>query len=422
MKRQTKFLKGIEITFILVAIALLFIWLGTRETLPREIRIASGVEGGQYSQFAKFFAKPLGEITNRKIFVLRSEGSNHNYQLLKNGDVDLAIIQLGPTGLDDGHKVIAPLYPEVVQIIVRRDSNIDEISKLAGKSIGVNVKGSGMRDVANKILAYAGLTDDVIKKEKNLTELTVADGFLATSGLLNKKIAEFMRSGEYEILSMPDAEGIALKEPFFEYYTLPRGFYKSGIPKKPIHTIATMAVLVAKKDSPHILIEMALQALYETNLRHEIPVLLTRGEASQWSVYPIHPETRAYFNPFEGIDLLANIMDSLAGFWALILAGSMATAGIIRINKNRTIRKNKEVLDSYLNKTINVERKQIDIEDPDELKKCLDEVTAIKLEALQKLTNKEIRADHAFEDFLMQCDNLCQNIAWKLQYFRKSLQ
>lgn len=422
MKKQTKILREIEIALIVVAIGFFIIWLTTRESLPKEIRIAAGVSGGQYNQFANVFAKPLGNITDRKIILVPTEGSNENYQLLKKGLVDFAIIQLGPNGLDDGYKVIAPLYPEVVQIIVHRDRGIDQIVKLTDKTIGVNVKGSGMHDVANKILAYAGLTTHVIKQEKDLSVLNEADGFIATSGLLNQEITRYMRSGKYEILSMFDAQGIALKEPFFEFYTIPRGFYKAGIPKKPIQTIATMSVLVAKKGTPDILVEMALEALYENNLRHEIPVLLTRGEAAVWSLYPLHLETREFFNPFEGIDVLANIMDSLAGFWALILAGSMAVAGLTKINKNIQIKKNREVLDIYLNRTLEVERQQVDVEDPNELKEYLNAVTAIKLEALQKITNKEIRSDRAFEDFLMQCDNLCQNIAWKLQYFRKSHQ
>ena len=52
--------------------------------------------------------------------------------------------------------------------------------------------------------------------------------------------------------------------------------------------------------------------------------------------------------------------------------------------------------------------------DVDELQEYLDKVTAIKLEALQELTEAEMRRDLAFSIFLDQCASLINKIQLKI--------
>ncbi|MDA1277075.1 MAG: TAXI family TRAP transporter solute-binding subunit [Verrucomicrobia bacterium] len=52
--------------------------------------------------------------------------------------------------------------------------------------------------------------------------------------------------------------------------------------------------------------------------------------------------------------------------------------------------------------------------DPDELKEYLDEVTRIKLRALEELTDEDLRGDQFFSIFLTQCANLIRKIQSKL--------
>jgi hypothetical protein len=52
--------------------------------------------------------------------------------------------------------------------------------------------------------------------------------------------------------------------------------------------------------------------------------------------------------------------------------------------------------------------------DVDELQEDLDKVTAIKLEALQELTEAEMRCDLAFSIFLDQCASLINKTQLKI--------
>ncbi|MDB4531048.1 hypothetical protein N9209_00385 [Akkermansiaceae bacterium] len=53
--------------------------------------------------------------------------------------------------------------------------------------------------------------------------------------------------------------------------------------------------------------------------------------------------------------------------------------------------------------------------DIDTLKSYLDRVTEIKLEALTRFTQEELRSDQSFAIFLLQCGNLSSKIQMKIQ-------
>ena len=64
--------------------------------------------------------------------------------------------------------------------------------------------------------------------------------------------------------------------------------------------------------------------------------------------------------------------------------------------------------------TVRIERAQMESHDQTELEKFLDEVTRIKLEALDELTHEDLRGDRMFQIFLMQCANLISKIQAKM--------
>ena len=78
----------------------------------------------------------------------------------------------------------------------------------------------------------------------------------------------------------------------------------------------------------------------------------------------------------------------------------------------------KDHLDSYLRRTIEIERAQLDTRDPEVLRQHLRALTEVKLEALDELTEEDLRADHSFQIFLMQCANLSRKIQGRIGYLQ----
>ena len=84
------------------------------------------------------------------------------------------------------------------------------------------------------------------------------------------------------------------------------------------------------------------------------------------------------------------------------------------------MREQKERLDAFLDQTLRIERDQMGTDDADVLQRLLDEVTTIKLDALQEFTDEELRGDQSFSIFLMQCANLINKIQIKIMNGRMS--
>ena len=74
----------------------------------------------------------------------------------------------------------------------------------------------------------------------------------------------------------------------------------------------------------------------------------------------------------------------------------------------------KEHLDDFLMETLTIEREQAKSTDFDQLRGYLDKVTEIKLQAIQELTEEELRGNQEFAIFLGQCSHLIGRIQRKM--------
>ncbi len=133
-------------TAIAVLVGCFGAWFATRQSLPARIRIATGQDNGLYHDFGAALATPLTSRTGRVVDVQTTAGSKSNSQLLDRGDVDLALVQAGfldPQRLS----IVAPLYPEALHLIVRKESGIANVGDLEGRRVALGPEGSGMRAV-----------------------------------------------------------------------------------------------------------------------------------------------------------------------------------------------------------------------------------------------------------------------------------
>jgi len=285
-----------------------------------------------------------------------------------------------------------------------------------------------MRSSAVRLLKHYGVSQGSISALDTpfpeMAQDNTLDAAIVTSGIMNPEVEALLLTGDFKFIPIIEAQGIALRRAFFNQYTIPKGLYQAGqhaIPKEPIPTISTMAVLVAKKGVSAKLINAILDALYLSDAIYQFPDVLPKGKAYHWQALPKYPVAAAYFNPYEGIDLLASMLESLAAGKELLFA--IGTAFYVlwdwRNRRKLTIVKKqltqqKERLDSFLEQTIIIERSLLIENGLTTLKEQLDDVTKIKLAALEEFTHEDLRADRAFSIFLMQCANLIMKIQVKI--------
>jgi len=185
----------------------------------REFTIATGSKAGVYYPIGE----ALGMILKQRypevnLKVIETAGSIENIQLLKDGKVDMALVQNDIAfyasegeAMFNGQKVtnvsgIATLFPEVVQIVVRKETGIKSLADLAGRKISVGSRDSGTYYNAQQILTAAGVWEQVnhqyFPAGESMQQLQDGrlDGFIFTSGLPNPAIVELAKKVEITLI------------------------------------------------------------------------------------------------------------------------------------------------------------------------------------------------------------------------------
>ena len=411
---------------LVVIVVSLVGWFLSRDRLPREIRVATGREGGLYYRIGLELAEAIERQTGASVTVVTTDGSGENRSLLGSEDTtrpDLAILQAEFVAAADMH-VIAPLHPEMVYVIVRRDSDVQALRDLAGRSVALGSVGTGMRQTAIEILKHYEVQVDSLENTglfftDLLSDDSPLEAAIVTAGLANSDLQELLRSDQFRLIPITDSEAIEMNEPFLRHAVIPRGLFSEGppVPSDSISTLATPALLVARRDAPNALIHAALAAVYEQDLALGFPTLIAPAEAPSWVPFRMHSVSRSYYNPADRIGFLASVMESLAATKELLFAlGAGAYLVWLRWRRisqkerDAKIQVQKDRLDTLLEQTLRIEREQIETTNPKRLRELLDEVTRIKLRALQEFTEEELRGDTAFSIFLMQCSGLISRL------------
>ncbi len=115
------------------------------------LRLAAGDPGGLYLAFAEILAKQMkARYPNITVEVLPTEGTVENLSRLRSGDVDMGLAladvaerdsATGPA--DTTPQAVARVYENYLQVIVREDAAVQQISDLQSKRVSIGPRGSG---------------------------------------------------------------------------------------------------------------------------------------------------------------------------------------------------------------------------------------------------------------------------------------
>lgn len=238
---------------------------------PKTLRIATGGKDGAYYAFAQKYASWLARdgIT---LDVVSTAGSVENLELLKKGEVSLALVQ-GGTATDEDRKVLqsmGTLFLEPVWVFLRKPSTIEGLAQLKGKRVTVGAPGSGTQLLTTELLAADGVTE----AEATLIPEGPAR---ALSGLSEGKIdAAFMVASPQAPVVLSLLEDPAIlpfsfrrlpaythRFPFLTAVTLSEGVLdlKQNIPPRDTQLLAAAANMVARSDLNSSLIPALLDTL-----------------------------------------------------------------------------------------------------------------------------------------------------------------
>ena len=228
--------------------------------------MGTGSATGNYYSFGNAVCTVVNSVTGANLTVNATGGSTENARLMASGDNEFAMIQsdvfsyaLNGIELFEGYPVtnisaITACYPEMVQIIVRKNSGISSVADMRGKKICVGAVGSGYEVAARQILGAYGMTYDDIDETfadqataKNGVQDGTFDGMFLCSGYPNSNMMELSLNNTIDQLSIDQEHlDILLKEyPFYSVFTPDTDEYNLG---HPVTSVAVKCMLVCNGD------------------------------------------------------------------------------------------------------------------------------------------------------------------------------
>lgn len=229
------------------------------------VNIATGGTAGTYYPIGGAMAEVLNKAIPGMNASAQSTGASvANINMLKDGSVDLAIIQnditfyaSNGTEMFAGKKVdnlkgIATLYPETVQMITLDKTGIKSLADVKGKRVAVGAAGSGTEANARQILAAHGIDyKDIQVQYLSFGEAANAlrdgnvDVAFVTAGYPTAAVQDIASQNKVRVLAVDEAKAKELiaKYPFYTVTKIPKGTY-AGFDEE-ITTVSVMAMLVA---------------------------------------------------------------------------------------------------------------------------------------------------------------------------------
>ncbi|MDF2521488.1 MAG: transporter solute receptor, family [Clostridia bacterium] len=281
--------------------------------------LATGGTSGTYYPFGGAMAQIFNsKIENMNVTAQATGASVENLKLIGKKEAELAIVQNdltdyaynGTEAFKDGKienvRVIATLYPEVIQIVSTADSGIASIQDIKGKKFSVGAPGSGVEANARQILDSVGMTyNDFSANYLSFSESADSlkdkhiDGFLFMSGIPNAAIQDTATTSSLNFVSMSDdmIKTLTTKYPFFTAFTIPAGTYKGQ--NAEVKTVAAKATLVVGAEVPDEVVYNITKALFEN--QPELATAHAKGkelnieEAVKGISVPFHPGAEKYY-------------------------------------------------------------------------------------------------------------------------------
>ncbi|MGD8388631.1 MAG: TAXI family TRAP transporter solute-binding subunit [Desulfobacteraceae bacterium] len=213
---------------------------------------------------------------------------------------------------------MAIMYPNLLQIVTKKDSGITNIEQVKGRNISTGSPGSGTNFMAEVVLKALGIPLDSYKDSRlSFTESANAlrDGTIDVGtwsvGPGTSSIMDLATTHDIRIIPFTEEQTQKILEANAEYSAveLAGGIY-NGV-DDPVPTIGVWNVMICQASLDEDLVYRLVKALYENNdylLKiHPSASYTTPENAVEYSPIPLHPGTIRYLKE-KGIDVPQNLV------------------------------------------------------------------------------------------------------------------
>lgn len=302
------------VTILAAVAALLFgFWLARQfdPAPPREIRVATGMDGGAYAAAGRALSARVAQ-DGVTLTLVPTSGSVENVARLTSDDpdqrVDAAIVQGGvgvsaPGAEDLG--ALGGVFYEPFFLFVAADSEVADMRDLRGQRVAAGPEGSGVRALAEVLLADNGIAADDLR----LSPPAGADAARALrDGAVDAAIFVTAADRDYVIgmmtdpgvrpVSLPRAAAYAARHRYLSHIVLPRGVIDLGLdaPRDDLEMVAPAAGVVVRQDLHPAIQSLILQAMHEVFDAGDILAPPGAFPSRAEVAFPLSRQARRYYD------------------------------------------------------------------------------------------------------------------------------
>jgi len=395
-RSKYKLLSWLVIIAIIVSVVGGFFYL-TREEGPATLKVASGPYRSDSYELMKDVAEVVSRHSDKLIIeVVPSKDSSKNISMLNRGEVDLATIRSDTPVVSD-IRMIADLFPDYFQLISRSDSLIYSPTDLIGKKVAVPNYGTDelrsfwiIGDHYDLPIAGVQWFPTQFEKATNMLLSGEVDAIFTVRSLRDRVLLNMFSDSELKNLPLryvplDQAAAIAIKRPFLQVGSIPKGTFIGKAPTPRSHSITTTVqrVLVARDDVEAGPIRELTRVLFENRLdltiRFALASAIKPPKIDQGLAIPLHLGSEQYFNR----DQPSFLQENAEPLALLITIAAMLVSGLLAL-RSRFVSTQKDRMDSY-NYLL------LDIADKANKTSGLDQISELKAELFQTL-EKVVRA------------------------------
>lgn len=326
-------------------------------TVSQRLTIAAGPDEGE----AYALAAAIGEVVERHyprlvVEVVETSGSSENMRLLEEGRVELATVQ-ADTRMGPRARMLALLYPDVFQLIVREDSGIRTVADLVGKRIALPPQDGGQYEIFWFLAEHYELDPAdfrAMPMSAASASWALADGAVDATFRVraagNPAILELIEEVPTRLVPIAQAAAMQLKRPALERGTIPTGSYRGDppLPEGDLPTVAVQRLLIARADLDDDVADKVTRVLFER--RRELMNLISLAgfveppSMGGGTFIPVHPGAQRFYDR----DRPSFFQENAEPLALVLTLTALMVSGLLQLGsrrkKRRIDRYNREVL------------------------------------------------------------------------------
>ncbi len=259
------------------------------------------------------------KINNIKCYPRTSKGSIENINALHSSSIDFAIAQSdvifqaqNGQGKFKNKKLnnlrsIMSIYPELLTLVVRKDSNIKNLKDIIGTKINIGTKGSGTQASTLELFKYNQIKKTSFKylsqlrtsKLSNALKNKEIDGYFYMGGHPSKSIKYIESQNDIKLISLDNKsiDSLLEKNSFYSKGTIKANLYKNNA--HTTHTFGVNAVLISKKEASinevYLLVKTIVENFEAFKKLHPVYSNLKKESLVQGLVAPLHEGAIKYY-------------------------------------------------------------------------------------------------------------------------------